>query len=113
MKTEEENKDQQKAPQFKHVRTQLRIKGLTLFEFNYQTRTLKPATMEDIKTVLKDGRTQTSKRVIMQKDCAYFQALNLKTARKKALNFLLRNTDYAERIAAAAEAEAAEEQPQQ
>lgn len=91
----------------KQVSSQRRKRGLTLYEFNHQTRQLQPVTLERIETVLTDGKTQASHRVKMNEDCVYFQALNMKNAQKKAMKFILRNIDTLSVIEqAAAEADA-------
>ena len=93
--------------QMKQVSSQRRKRGLTLYEFNHQTRQLQPVTLERIETVLTDGKTQVSHRVKMNEDCVYFQALNMKNAQKKAMKFILRNIDTLSVIEqAAAEADA-------
>lgn len=90
-KTEVEAKKKQKQ-EFKLI-GQTRFKpGLQLFSFNIKTYELKKAVFVEEKTVLfTDVKNNVQKKKVrIEKDCVYFQALNMKNAVKKIVKQGLR-----------------------
>lgn len=76
--------------------SQLKIKGLTMFEFNPLSMTLVPAEYKEVKTVLNkklhkswsfiiQTEYTTVHKLIPKEGCVYVQALNKKNAYKKIL----------------------------
>lgn len=72
-----------KKQEFKYIGSQRRIKGLTLFSYNTVTKELKPASIKSDVSIGLDGSVVYSNKAQIEKDCVYFQALNIKNARKK------------------------------
>lgn len=64
-------------------------KGQTLWEYEEETKELRPATFES--TVVNLNGTVT-KKMITRKGCVYVVALNEKNTHRKALDFLLKRT---------------------
>lgn len=80
--------EQQQKKEIKFIGSQRQVPGLTLWEFNWGTRQLKPASFkkEDVAiTSLKPTKASAVKhsKVITQENCWYFQALNRSSAGKK------------------------------
>ena len=70
--------------------SQLLRKGLTLWEFNVVDRTLSHAKYSDSVAFLNPKDKIVAKRkVIINKGCIYFQALNLESAKRKSIKLYL------------------------
>ncbi len=81
--------EQQQKKEFKLMNSQRRIPGLTLFEFNIGTKKLVKAQFKTDETLelkslsLSPEELQEHAKVIINDNCAYFQALNDRSARKR------------------------------
>ena len=87
MKIEDEKKDKieivsqvQQKKQIKLIGSQRLIPGLTLWEFNTETKSLNKAKFKQTNYSLNGSKTH---QVIIQDNCIYIQALNMKNALKK------------------------------
>lgn len=80
--------EQQQKKEIKLIGQQRKVPGLTLWEYNEKTNELKPAQYKKEDVVLNslaptpEALTKINK-VIVNENCIYFQALNLRNARKK------------------------------
>lgn len=62
-----------------------RIAGLTLFSYNTVTKELKKAEMQRNVSIGFDGKPVFTNKATKEKDCIYFQALNVKSAKKRLI----------------------------
>jgi hypothetical protein len=67
------------------------VPGMTLFEYNAETRKLQKATFKTASVMIahsavKGSETTTVHTVDVKDDCMYFQALNMKNAIRKLAN---------------------------
>lgn len=76
-----------KNQEFKLIGKLKRKPGLNLFSYNLKTYELKPADIEKKVFVGIDKRPVYKMNVVVEKDCFYFQALNLNSAKKKLLKY--------------------------
>lgn len=74
---------QKKKAEYKLIGKMKRIAGLTLFSYNHETKVLKPAEVEKEVMIHYDVNPRYKDKVKVEKGCIYFQALNIKTAKKK------------------------------
>ena len=87
MKIEDEKKDKieivsqvQQKKQIKFIGSQRSIPGLTLWQFNTETKSLNKAKFKQTNYTLNGSKRS---QVIIEDNCIYFQALNMKNALKK------------------------------
>lgn len=80
-----QHEERQIPQEYHYVGSQKKVKGHILFSFNVETGELKQAQLKrevimgiDKKPIYKTTATQ-------EKDCIYFQALNMKNAKKRLL----------------------------
>lgn len=74
---------QKKKAEYKLIGKMKRVAGLTLFSYKYETKVLKPAEVEREVLIHFDGKPRHKNKIKIEKGCIYFQALNIKTAKKK------------------------------
>lgn len=74
----------QKQIKKKLIGSQRRIPGLTLWQFNFETKELTKAAFKKVELRLSFKKTDLEKRyqVVIEENCTYLQALNLKNAKK-------------------------------
>jgi len=75
--------EQQQKKDIRLLGQEMRIKGLTLWQFNTISKVLIKAKFEKIHVVDFTNQVRENHKVKVQDNCIYFQALNLKTAIKK------------------------------
>lgn len=88
-KTEIRQKQQQKK-EYRLVSSVKHKRGLTLFSINTVTGEIKPAEYQVETTItleqallISKGHGNTTRKVVIEKDCIYVEALNEKNLRKK------------------------------
>lgn len=83
--------EERKAPAEFHLIGQLKkTKGHTLFSYNTKTGEWKVAPVIREVLVGVDGKPVYNTKIVIEKDCIYYQALNLKNAIKKWANETIR-----------------------
>ena len=87
MKIEKQQSDQveihnqqEKKKELRLLGSQRKIAGLTLWQFNIKTEELTKAKFKESRYLVGGG---TKLKVVIEKDCIYFQSLNRKNAIKK------------------------------
>lgn len=73
---------QKKKQEFRFVGSTKRVRGHTLFSYNTETLELKKADMVYSDSVDMRGIPLHNARVVIEKNCIYLQALNIKNAIK-------------------------------
>lgn len=88
-KTELHQKQQQKK-EYKLIASARHKKGMTLFSYNTHNGDLKPAEYQKESSIslqqamlISKGHGDVTRKVVIEKDCIYFEALNMANARKK------------------------------
>lgn len=88
-KTEIRQKQQQKK-EYKLIASAKHRKGMTLFSVNTVTGEIKPAEYQIEDTLpweqallISKGHGNTTRKVVIEKDCIYVEALNVKNLHKK------------------------------
>lgn len=76
---------QKKKAEYKLIGKVRRISGLTLFSYNKETKVLKPAEVEKEVSLHFDGMPRYKDKVKTETNCIYFQALNIKSAKKRLI----------------------------
>lgn len=80
--------NQKKQQEYRLIGKERRIAGHTLFSFNTVTGEVKAAQIERKAQIGFNGEPIFKTEVKTEKDCIYFQALNLKNAKKKAVKLI-------------------------
>lgn len=75
--------------EYHYIGSVLRRKGLTLYEFNTETKELKKADVQrKVNVDFATGETVYKSEVTYRQGCIYVQALNEKNARKRILKMM-------------------------
>lgn len=74
---------QKKQQEYRFVGKQRKVAGHTLFEFDKQTKEIRPAEIKRTATIKTDGTPEYKTRADIKQGCFYIQALNAKNAAKK------------------------------
>lgn len=74
---------QKKQHEYRLVGKQRVVKGHTLFEFDRQTKEIRPAQIKRTAIIKTDGKPVYNTRADIKQGCFYIQALNAKNAAKK------------------------------
>lgn len=81
--------EQQQKKEIRFIGSQRSVPGHTLFEYNYKTNELQKAKFKidtlEIKSLSIDHLQLNHKKVIVNENCYYLQALNQKNALKKLI----------------------------
>ena len=72
-----------KQKEYKLIGHQRKIVGLTLYEFDRQTKEIRPAAVTRTALVKTDGSAKYTTRTDVRQGCFYIQALNVKNAERK------------------------------
>ncbi len=79
--------DEEQKKTIKHLGRVRHVRGLTLFEFNRETKELIPAKFHTASVMISGTNDSAERtevlRVNIKKNCFYLQALNLKNAKRK------------------------------
>lgn len=78
-----QQEERQAPTEFHYVGSQKKVRGHILFSYNTKTKEIKPAEFKREVEIGMDGLPVYKTIAIQEKDCIYFQALNLKNAMKK------------------------------
>lgn len=72
-----------KQQEYHLIGKQRKVRGHILFEFNKQTKEIKPAVINRTAILQMDGTVKYNTKTDVKQDCFYIQALNTKNAEKK------------------------------
>jgi len=89
-KTEVQAKRQQ---EYKLIGSIVHMPGLTLFEWNVLMGEIKKCEVQHQVIVGIDGKVINKHKATQQKDCHYFEALNMKNAQRKVRNIIKKFND--------------------
>ena len=90
-RTQTKQHEERLAPAEFHLLGQLKkTRGHTLFSYNTKTGEWKVAPVRREVVVGTDGKPIYKTDIVIEKDCIYYQALNLKNAQKKWANETIR-----------------------
>lgn len=72
-----------KQHEYKHIGKMRKIRGHTLFSYNYKTKEIKPAAFEREVSIGMDNKPIYKSRCVIEPNCFYEQALNQKNFIKR------------------------------
>ena len=86
---------QKEKTEYKKIGCMKHRNGHTLYSFNVKTGEWKIADVVGTATINYNGTVAKNKKVTIEKDCIYIEALNLKNAKKRLMRDYVKKTENA------------------
>lgn len=91
-KKERQEVTQKKKVEYKKIGCMKHRNGHTLFSFNVKTGEWKIADVQGKAIINFDKTVTKEKKILIEKDCIYIEALNLKNAKKRLMRDYVKKT---------------------